>query len=713
MMSRQWQAAGVLTISIVMAMAATATAAPAKGPDSKVAGVDIAAAAVSDAEARKLAAQVKQEALHAWSHYERDAWGHDELKPLSRQPRDWYGESLLMTPVDALDTLMIMGLTKEADRARALIDSQLNFDKDLYVKNFEITIRLLGGLLSAHELSGDPRLLALAQDLGNRLLPAFNSPTGLPYVFVNLRTGQVRGVQSNPAETGTLLLEFGKLSKLTGNPVYYEKAKRALVETYRRRSAIGLVGDGIDVETGEWTSRQSHISGGIDSYYEYLWKCWKMFGDGDCLDMWNHSIAAINQYLADEPRGELWYGQADMDTGKRTGTQYGALDAFFPAVLAFSGDISRARALQASSFEMWNLNGIEPDGFDYQELKVVAPGYPLRPEIVESTYYLYRLTGDSQYRLMGRSLWRDFMKYCRTKNGYANLKSVITKEQGDAMESFVFAETFKYFYLLFSPPATLDFDHLVFNTEAHPLRRMTDSAVAGTVEAKAVPAFMVATADGKTTIAIETSAAPDLQEWARTKLAPVLALWYPRIDGLLASDGFVAPAQLAITFRPEPGVAETIGTEVSGNSEWFRKQLDGEAVGAMVHELVHVVQQYGDREPETFPGWLTEGIADYVRFFEFEPDCHGADDVWLGRQDLSKVRFDGAYRQSANFLDWVARKYDPQIVQKLNAAARRGDYNEGIWRERTGRTVAELGEEWMKEKRVVRSATAQLSMDAQ
>ena len=237
---------------------------------------------------------------------------------------------------------------------------------------------------------------------------------------------------------------------------------------------------------------------------------------------------------------------------------------------------------------------------------------------------------------------------------------------------------------------------------------MTMAMVATATAAQAVPPFMIATADGKTSIAIDTSAAPDLQDWARTKLAPVLALWYPRIDGLLASDGFVAPIHVIITFKPEPGVAETIGTEVSGNSEWFRKQLDGEAVGAMVHELVHVVQQYGDREPETFPSWLTEGIADYVRFFQFEPDYHGADDVWLARRDLSKVRFDGGYRQSANFLDWVTRKYDPQIVQKLNAAARRGDYNEGIWKQRTGKTVVELDEEWMKEKRAVRGAVSRV-----
>jgi ER degradation enhancer, mannosidase alpha-like 2 len=426
--------------------------------------------AIAADESAQLAKQVRVEFLHAWKNYERYAWGHDELQPLTRTPRDWYGQSLLMTPVDALDTLILMGEQHEADKARQLIDSQLSFDKDIYVKNFEITIRLLGGLLSAYELSGDPHLLALAQDLGNRLLPAFGSPTGLPYVSVNLKTGQVRGTATNPAETGTLLLEFGTLSKLTANPVYYEKAKRALVETYRRRSPIGLVGDGIDTESGKWTSADSHVSGGIDSYYEYLWKCWKLFGDRDCLDMWDKSIVAVNKYLADDTGGELWYGHADMNTGKRAATEYGALDAFFPAVLAFAGELDRARALQSSSFKMWNLHGIEPETLDYRSMKVTEPAYALRPEIVESTYYLYHFTSDPAYRAMGRKLFEDFKRYCRTAHGYAALASVITKEKKNAMESFVFAETFKYYFLLFSPPAALSFDNVVFNTEAHPLR---------------------------------------------------------------------------------------------------------------------------------------------------------------------------------------------------------------------------------------------------
>jgi hypothetical protein len=175
--------------------------------------------------------------------------------------------------------------------------------------------------------------------------------------------------------------------------------------------------------------------------------------------------------VLEEVHGALWSGQVEMATGKRTGHEYGALDAFFPGLLAYSGDLERARRLQDSSFAMWQVHGIEPEAYDYRKQKVTSPEYPLRPEIVESTWYLYRLTGDARYRTMGKVLFEDFVHYCRTDAGYAALKDVETKEQADDMESFVLAETFKYFYLLFAPPSTLDLDHEVLNTEAHPLRR--------------------------------------------------------------------------------------------------------------------------------------------------------------------------------------------------------------------------------------------------
>jgi mannosidase alpha-like ER degradation enhancer 2 len=418
-----------------------------------------------------MAKEVRSEFLDAWNAYKQYAWGHDELRPLSRSYRDWYGDSLLMTPVDALDTMILMGLSDEADKTREYIVQNLSFDKDIEVKNFEITIRLLGGLLSSYQLSGDKRLLALADDLGGRLLPAFDSPTGMPYMFVNLKTGKTRGAESNPAEIGTLLIEFGTLSKLTGKPVYFDRAKHALVELYSRRSKIGLVGSVINVETGEWKNTTSHISGGIDSYYEYLLKASILFDDKDCQRMWKSTVESVNKYLADTKLGELWYSQVDMNTGKRVSTHYGALDAFFPAVLARANELDRARRLQESSYKMWTAFGVEPEQIDYSTFKILEPGYALRPEIMESAYYLYFYTRDSHYQEMASTFLGGLVHNCKTASGYAALNSVQTREKADRMESFFLAETLKYLYLIFAPRETLDLTKIVFNTEAHPIHR--------------------------------------------------------------------------------------------------------------------------------------------------------------------------------------------------------------------------------------------------
>ena len=353
-----------------------------------------------------LAENVKQEFLHSWNAYKKYAWGYDELKPLSKTGTNWYGESFLMTPVDAYDTMILMGLKDEAKETKELILSKLNFDKDIFVQNFEITIRLFGGLLTAYEFDGDKRFLQLAEDLGKRLLPVFNSKTGMPYVYVNLKTGEVKDSINNPAEIGTLMLEFGTLSKLTGKPEYYNKAKNAIVQVYNRRSEIGLVGTQLNVETGKWVNTESHISGMIDSYYEYLLKSWLLFGDEDFKVMYDSSIAAVNKFLPDTVDGRLWYGKADMNTGKFTNTTYGALDAFLPAVLSLGGDLKRAEYLQESNFFMWKHFGIEPEEFNYKTMEIIYPNYVLRPENIESAYYLYHFTKDKKYLGMGKYIFR-------------------------------------------------------------------------------------------------------------------------------------------------------------------------------------------------------------------------------------------------------------------------------------------------------------------
>ena len=210
---------------------------------------------------------------------------------------------------------------------------------------------------------------------------------------------------------------------------------------------------------------------------------------------------------------------------------------------------------------------------------------------------------------------------------------------------------------------------------------------------------IVQTEDGKYQLTIDTALASDLTEWARTKLAPVVREWYPKIVNMLPSDGFEAPAQVMIIFKDGMGgtPAAAGGTRINCNIEWFRKNLEGEARGAVVHEMVHVVQQYGrarrnNPNAPRVPGWLVEGIADEIRWFRYEPQSKGAE---ITARNISRARYDGNYRITANFLDWV-QKYDHEIVRKLNGAARDGVYAESLWKDYTGKSVQELGDEWKK-----------------
>jgi len=412
--------------------------------------------------------RVKTAFLKGWNAYKTYAWGMDAVNPISQKGHNWYEETLLMTPIDALSTMHIMGLEKEREDAKKLIFERLNFDKNFEIQQFEIAIRIMGGLLSAYQTDGDKRFLVLATDLGNRMLPIFESPTGIPYRMVNLRTGKVSGTETNPCEIGSMLLEYGMLSKLTGNPIYYEKCKKGVVAVFNLRGKTELVGSTINIETGEWTNKIAHISGGIDAYYEYLLKGWLLFDDPDLNKMWIVSRNAVNKYLGDDSKTGFWYGSADMNSGERIQTHFGALDCFWGGVLCLDGDLNRAKKLQVSINKMWKLYGLEPESINYLTMEVVASYYMIRPEAIESTYYLYHFTNDKQYYNMGKMMFEGIEKYCQVENGYVQIKDVRTMEKWDTLESFFFAETMKYCYLFFAPKEAFNLDKCILNTEAHP-----------------------------------------------------------------------------------------------------------------------------------------------------------------------------------------------------------------------------------------------------
>lgn len=411
--------------------------------------------------------RIQEAASHAWAGYMAYAKGFDDLKPLTLTGKNWYRHSLLMTPVDAWDTFTLLGLKKEAAQARELVLTSLDFDVDNEVQVFEITIRQLGALITAYEREKNITVLNLAKDLADRMMPAFATPTGMPYRYVHLQTGKLRDSINNPAEIGTLLLEFGQLSKITGIPEYFNAAKKAIMAVYKRCGPLGLPGEQIDVVTGEWKSQATHISGYIDSYYEYLYKGWLLFKDKDFKNAFDQHAAAIKTHLFAETNHGLFLKHVNMVTGALLSNEYGALDAFYAGLLALSGDESAAIKNQEANYYMWTHFNQEPEAFDFVTDTLISAYYILRPENIESCYYLYQYTHNDKYLFMGQRMVNDIIKNCRTNEAYASLKNVQTLEKYNSMESFFFGETLKYAYLLFAPEKTVNLKKQVFNTEAH------------------------------------------------------------------------------------------------------------------------------------------------------------------------------------------------------------------------------------------------------
>jgi len=221
---------------------------------------------------------------------------------------------------------------------------------------------------------------------------------------------------------------------------------------------------------------------------------------------------------------------------------------------------------------------------------------------------------------------------------------------------------------------------------------------------------------GKYQIVIDTTETPDLADWATKELAPVVQEWYPKLVKMLPSEGYEAPTRVSITFSADmQGVAATGGTRVRCAAAWFRQNLKGEAKGAVVHELVHVVQNYGiarrnNPNATRTPGWLVEGICDYIRWFLYEPQTRGAE---ITARNIARAQYDASYRVTGNFLNWVTNTYDKEIITKLNAAAREGKYSEDLWKTATGKTVQELGAEWKAamEKKIAEAAAEAAKMN--
>ncbi|KAK3427885.1 hypothetical protein EUGRSUZ_F04021 [Eucalyptus grandis] len=436
--------------------------------------------------------KVKEAMLHAWSSYEKYAWGNDELQPQTRQGVNSFG-GLGATLVDSLDTLYIMGLKEEFQRAREWVANTLDFDKDYEASVFETTIRVVGGLLSAYDLSEDKVFLEKARDIADRLLPAWNTPSGIPYNVINLARGNAHnpgwtGGNSILADSGTEQVEFIALSQRTGDPKYQQKAENVIAALNRTFPDDGLLPIYINPHSG--ASSYSAITFGAmgDSFYEYLLKVWiqgnKTAAVRPYREMWERSMKGFLTLIRRTTPSSFTY--ICEKNGHSLTDKMDELACFAPGMLAMGSFgygpeesqkfLSLAEEVLAwTCYNFYQSTPTKLAGENYffhsgQDMSVGTSWNILRPETVESLFYLWRLTGNKTYKEWGWNIFQAFEKNSRVESGYVGLKDVNSGVKDNMMQSFFLAETLKYLYLLFSPSSVISLDEWVFNTEAHPIR---------------------------------------------------------------------------------------------------------------------------------------------------------------------------------------------------------------------------------------------------
>ena len=439
---------------------------------------------------------------HGYDNYVEHAFPHDELRPMTATHTDSLGElgnlnkehlsetyeGVALTLIDATSTLAVLGNATEFAKNVRWLSKNLDFDVDVRVNAFECNIRVLGGLLSAHALAHgdaddrvgpsmgagfvpgyDGALLPIALDLGERLLRAFDTATGMPYAWVNLRHGVRPGetTETNVAAVGSFTLEFGVLSRLTGDARFETAAKRAVRALWSMRDpGLDLLGNTLDVRRGTWTSRSGGIGAGCDSFFEYLLKAHVVLGDAEYLDIFNDAYVAAMRHYHDDG----WYHEANLHTGAPTHLQATSLQAFWPGMQTLFGDVEAANRTHARFASVWRRFGMFPERFMYRENKVHASEkyYPLRPEFAESSAMLWFATRDDRFRHAGRRIAEDINKHTRAPHGHASVRDVQRKKLEDHQPSFFLAETCKYLYLLFDE-TFLEKRNVAFSTEGHPL----------------------------------------------------------------------------------------------------------------------------------------------------------------------------------------------------------------------------------------------------
>ena len=424
-----------------------------------------------------IAEQVREEFVHAWNGYKRSAWGYDEVRPTSGRPKNFFipNHSFGLSIIEALDTLCVMELDDELGQCIKWLRAHLDFDVDGNVQMFEAVIRMVAGLLAGYYATSEKLLLNAAIDLADRLLVCFTrSPSGAPYRYANLRTGAVSDAKSNLAEIGSNVLEFGDLTRLTGNRKYLAASMKAYQTVIAKRSSLDLLGTYFDVERGEFVGFEDVAPDEpADSFYEYLWGGWQMLGIAERHAWYDTLTTAIVRNKATRVGGRLWFKTVDYRTGVPTGdASCTELAAFYAEILAKGG----RRAIGEAFYDSWTAvldrYTLIPEVIFYPDLSVIDPRHWLRPEYANAAFDLWFLTRDEKYRRTAYRYFTALRANCRTWAGYTVLSDVRTRpmQQGDYFPAYAFSENFKYLYLMFADSSRFDGTRYYLNTEGKILR---------------------------------------------------------------------------------------------------------------------------------------------------------------------------------------------------------------------------------------------------
>ncbi|KIJ32152.1 glycoside hydrolase family 47 protein [Sphaerobolus stellatus SS14] len=472
--------------------------------------------------------EVKDLFTNAFSAYTKFAFGHDDLTPVTKSftdGRNGWGASI----VDAMDTMKIMGL-EDLFQTAINFSSQIDFSKSNTpdtVSLFESTIRYVGGLLSAYQLNGNkPQILVeKAQQLTDKLALGF-AASPVPFGFVDFSVDQPVIATSNVAEAGTLTLEWSTLSQLTGNPKYRNLSESSVRHIAQLTPPLpGLPAQSIDPQSGDFIGAYVSWGGGTDSYLEYLVKYTRLDPTIDplFLQTWETAVDSSIKWLLKESTVDNWLFLADFEDDRVIRHIGSHLACFHGGNWILGGSLLNNQTIVNIGLKLVDAcintyastaTGIGPEVFSFISKVTTQPpngtddgnftdsgvpiqpsdlafnakhgfyffpdsnDYILRPEVLESNFYAWRVSGDTKYLQNAENALRSFQKFLIVPGGDGgvsglndvNNATVTDSTRVDDTESFFFAEVMKYLYLTFDDPTNISIDEWVFNTEAHPLR---------------------------------------------------------------------------------------------------------------------------------------------------------------------------------------------------------------------------------------------------